>query len=124
MLKFRSMSRIAGLLLILLGLATVWMAVREILHPNLLTTYGAYTTAVIGGLVIIAGLAHFKAPHKAFLMSIPFLIALQIQMYSNALFYFDDPRWPYQALLLATSVIILTLSYLGYLDRKYARSRG
>jgi hypothetical protein len=116
-----AMSRAAGFLLILLGLATCFLSAREILHPDQLTKYGSYSTGLIGLLLIFAGLAHFKAPHKAFLMSVPLLIALQIQMYSNALFYFNNPRWGYQGLLLIFSVIILTLSYCGYLNRRYAR---
>lgn len=118
------MSRAAGILLILLGLGTVGLAVREMLHPDQLTRYATYSTGLIGMLLMFAGLAHFKAPHKAFLMSIPFLIAFQVQMYSNALFYFNDPRWMYQVLLLTSSVIILALSYCGYLNRKFARMRG
>jgi hypothetical protein len=108
------MSRVAGICLIILSIGTGILGIQEILHPDQLTRYAAYSTVLIGFLLFLAGIAHFKAPHKAFLMTIPFLIYFHIQMYSNAIFYFNNPRWIFQGLLMMASLLILYLSYHGY----------
>ena len=108
------MSAVAGIILILLGGASLALGVNEILHPNQLPPFAAKTTAGIGLILIVIGLLHFRAPHKAFLLSIPVLIYFHFQMYSNSLFYFNDPHWMYQAALAVVSILVLILSYKGY----------
>lgn len=114
------MSAIAGLLLIFYGGVTAYLGYSEIVTPKLLTTFAAYVTAVVGVTLILAGLVHFKAPHKAFLLTMPLLLYFHIQMYYNAIFYFARPVWPHQLSLLLISVLILGLSYYGYRKSKLA----
>jgi len=108
------MSLIAGLLLVLYGAITAYLGYIEITGPHLLTHFAAYVTAALGVLLVLAGLAHFKAPHKAFLISVPLLIYFHTQMYFNAIFYFARAMWPQQISLLGLSLCILVLSYFGY----------
>jgi hypothetical protein len=112
------MSAVAGILLILLGGATLWMGGNQILHPNQLPPLAAKTTTGLGLILLIVGLLHFRAPHKAFLLSIPVLLYLHIQMYFNCLFFFNDPHWMYQGGLAIISILILILSYRGYISAK------
>ena len=105
---------LAGLLLILYGAYTFYLGYLDITGAHLMTRFAAYMTAGIGVLLALLGLAHFKAPHKAFLASIVALICFHVQMYFNALFLFARPLWPWQASLLVLSICILFLSYRGY----------
>lgn len=115
-----SMSAIAGLLLMVYGGITAYLGYCEIVTPRLLTTFAAYVTAAVGVLLLLAGLVHFKAPHKALLLTMPLLLYFHIQMYFNALFYFARPLWPHQLSLLLISGLILGLSYYGYRKSKLA----
>ena len=108
------LSNIAGILLILLGLAPAYFGIREIARPDQLTTVAAYSTAGIGIILLLVGLLHFRAPHKAFLFSVPVLLYFNVQMYFDSIFYFEKVLWPFQAGLLVVSILILVLSYRGY----------
>jgi len=108
------MSKIAGLLMIFYGVCAAYLGVGEVLHTHLLTPYAAYWTAFLGILLAAVGLAYFRAPHKAFLVSIPALLYFHVQMYFNALFYFARPMWPEQLSLISVSLLILLLGYHGY----------
>ncbi len=112
------MSWIAGIILLIYGGWTASMGVHEISHPAELTRFGAFSTTALGVFLFLVGLAHFKAPHKAFLTCIPLLIAFHVQMYFNKFIYFDDPKWSYQITLLGISLVVLVLSYLGYSRQK------
>jgi hypothetical protein len=112
------MSAVAGVILILMGGATLALGGNEILHPNQLTPFAARTTAILGFVMVLIGLLHFRAPHKAFLLSIPVLIYLHVQMYIDFLFLFNDPRWMYLAGLALLSIVVLLLSYKGYLSAR------
>jgi hypothetical protein len=114
LVRIAGMSRIAGIILIIYGAWTAYVGFKEVSHPAELTRFAAFATTALGAFLLLVGLGHFKAPHKAFLTSIPLLIAFHIQMYFNKLIYFDDPKWSYQVTLLAISIIALTLSYFGY----------
>ena len=116
-----SMSAIAGLLLMFYGGVSAYLGYSEITTPKLLTTFAAYVTAAIGVLLILAGLVHFMAPHKAFLLTMPLLLYFHMQMYFNAIFYFARPMWPHQLSLLLISALILGLSYYGYRRSKPAK---
>lgn len=100
------------------GGVTAYLGYTEITSPKLLTTFAAYITAGIGVSLILAGLLHFKAPHKAFLLTMPLLLYFHVQMYFNAIFYFARPLWPHQLSLLLVSGLILGLSYYGYRSSK------
>lgn len=109
------MSGIAGILLILYGGITAYLGYSEKMSGvRFLTPFAIFVTIALGILLILIGLAHFKAPHKAYLATIPALIYFHTQMYFNALFYFARPMWPQQMSLLGISFGILGLSYLGY----------
>jgi hypothetical protein len=108
------MSVLAGLLLILYGAYAFYLGYLDIAGAHVLTRFAAFVTAGLGVLLALIGLAHFKAPHKAFLASVAALLCFHIQMYFNALFLFARPLWPWQASLLSLSLCILLLSYLGY----------
>lgn len=112
--RIAAMSWIAGIILMIYGGWTASVGSKEVFHPAELTRFAAFATTALGVFLVLIGLAHFKAPHKAFLTSIPLLIAFHVQMYFNKLIYFDDPKWSYQLTLIAISVVALTLSYLGY----------
>ncbi len=100
------------------GAVSGYLGYIEIVTPKLLTTFAAYVTTAVGALLFLAGLAHFKAPHKAFLITIPLLIYFHLQMYFNAIFYFARPLWPQQLSLLLISALILGLSTYGYRKSK------
>jgi hypothetical protein len=108
------MSKIAGILLLIYGGATAYLGFNEITHRSLLTPVASYWTTGIGVVLVLVGLAHFKAPHKAFLASVLLLLCFHVQMYFNALFFFARPMWPYQLSLLSVSLLILLFSHLGY----------
>jgi len=113
-----TMSGIAGILLMIYGGITAYLGYREkTAQIHLLTPFATYVTIALGVLLILAGAAHFKAPHKAFLMTVPLLIYFHVQNYFNAIFYFAAPMWPQQLSLLGISFGILGLSYLGYSGR-------
>jgi hypothetical protein len=112
------MSKLAGIILMIYGGWTAYVGFNEIAHPAELTRFAAFATTALGIFLLLVGLGHFKAPHKAFLTSIPLLIAFHIQMYFNKLIYFDDPKWSYQVCLLVISLIAMTLSYFGYSRQK------
>src|SRR5262245_59613675 len=118
LVRIAGMSWIAGIILMIYGGWTAYVGFNEIAHPAELTRFAAFATTALGIFLLLVGLGHFKAPHKAFLTSIPLLIAFHIQMYFNKLIYFDDAKWSYQICLLAISVIAMTLSYFGYSRQK------
>jgi hypothetical protein len=109
------MSKLAGILLILFGAATVYLGVKETSTPsNFLTPYGAWSSIILGSLMILAGFAHFRAPHKSFLVSVPILLAFQLHVYCLALFY-DVKNLPlFLGAFVFASFLILIISYLGY----------
>ncbi len=108
------MSKVAGLLLIILGAGIAYVGLTELLNPGQLTTYGAASSVVLGLLVVVAGLGHFKAPHKAFLLGVPVLVAFQLHAYCMALF-FDVKNLPlFLGGFLVASALIILLSYNGY----------
>lgn len=108
------MSRVAGIILIVYGIAAAYVGINEFLHPDQLTTFAMYGCIAVGVLLFLAGVAHFTAPHKAFLMSIPLVLYFQFQAYVVTQFYLEDARWVYQGGLFAVSLVVLFLSYLGY----------
>lgn len=117
----RGMSKIAGIVLLILGGFVVYLGVTEIRHMEFLTPRAAYTTTAAGALLVIAGLLHFKAPHKAFLLSIPFLLLLQVVVFSVSHYFMDQRRWLYYQILVGlTSLFTLFLSYRGYQQQKKA----
>jgi hypothetical protein len=116
--RIAGMSWIAGIILMIYGGWTAYVGAQEVFHPSELTRFGAFATTALGLFLLLVGLGHFKAPHKAFLTSIPLLIAFHIQMYFNKLIYFDDPKWSYQVTLLAITLVAMTMSYLGYSKRE------
>ena len=108
------MSKLAGILLSLFGAATIFIGIREIAHLDQLTPYAAWTSVGLGFLMLIAGVGHFRAPHKSFILSIPVLLAFQLQVYCFALFY-DVKKLPiFLTSFLVSSALILLLSYMGY----------
>jgi hypothetical protein len=109
------MSKVAGILLILFGAATAFLGVKEVNQPsNLITPYGAWSSIILGSLMVLAGFGHFRAPHKSFLISVPILLAFQLHVYCMALFY-DVKNLPlFLGAFLFASVLILIVSYLGY----------
>jgi hypothetical protein len=113
------MSKIAGIVLLILGGFFVYVGVNEIRHLDFLTLHAAYSTTAAGALVVLAGLLHFKAPHKAFLLSIPFLLLLQVVVLSISHYFLDQRRWLYYQILVGiTSLLILFISYRGYQQQK------
>jgi hypothetical protein len=104
----------AATIIVLLGGTSLGLGLSEILHPNMLTTTAARSTAGIGFLLIIIALLHFRAPHKSFLLSVPLLAYFNVQMYLDCLFYFGQPMWVYECILLAVSIIALICSYRAY----------
>jgi hypothetical protein len=112
------MSGIAGILLILYGAITAYLGYSEKMsRVHLLTPFAIDVTIALGIVLILLGIAHFKAPHKAYLATIPALIYFHTQMYFNAIFYFARPMWPQQMSLVGISIGILGLSYLGFSAR-------
>jgi hypothetical protein len=108
------MLMVASTIIVLFGGAAFGLGLSEILHPNLLTTTAARSTAGIGFLLIIIALLHFRAPHKSFLLSVPLLAYFNVQMYLDFLFYFGRPLWHYQAIIGALSIFALICSYKAY----------
>lgn len=108
------MSGLAGLILIVYGAFSAYLGVQEVRHVHLLSPYAAYWTTTIGVILILVGLAYFRARHKAFLLTIPALLYFHVQMYFNALFYFARPLWPEQLSLVSISLLILLFGYRGY----------
>ena len=104
--------------MILFGAGVGYKALLETMNPAHLTPYGAYSTVALGFLLMLAGLGHFRAPHKAFLISIPLLMMLQLQIYCIALFYDVKKVSLFLATFLIASVLILFLSYVGYHKRQ------
>ena len=108
------MSKLAGILLLLLGAATVYVGLREIYHLDQLTPYAAWSSVVLGLLMMISGAGHFRAPHKAFLISIPILLTFQMHVYSLGLFYNIENMRMLQVAFVAASFLIWLLSFIGY----------
>jgi hypothetical protein len=104
----------AATIIVLFGGGALGLGLSEILHPNMLTTTAARSTAGIGFLLIIIALLHFRAPHKSFLLSIPLIAYFNVQMYLDCLFYFGKPLWPYLAIVAVLSIIALICSYKAY----------
>ena len=103
--------------MILVGLATILLGVKEINKPDQLTSYAAWSSVGLGLIIALAGAAHFRAPHKAFLISIPVLITFVIHMYCVALFYNVQKLQLFLWGHIAAVVVILALSYAGYRRR-------
>jgi hypothetical protein len=116
--------KVAGIFLILLGATSILIGVNEIRNPNLLTTYAAWTSVGLGVLLVLGGLGHFRAPHKAFLLSLPVLLAFQLQVYCLALFYEIRNVPLFLGAFIVASVLILVLSYRGFSARQTAKGTG
>jgi len=108
------MLMVAAIIIVLLGGGGFGLGLSEILHPNMLTTTAARSTAGIGFLLMIIALLHFRAPHKSFLLSIPLLAYFNVQMYLDCLFYFGRPLWPYLAIVAVLSIVAMICSYRAY----------
>lgn len=108
------MSKIAGIFLLLLGAGSVYIGIREINHLDQLTPYAAWSSVVLGLLMMLAGAGHFRAPHKAFLFSIPVVLTFQLHVYCLALFYSVRNIPLLLGKFIAASLLILLLSYIGY----------
>jgi hypothetical protein len=108
------MSKVAGILLLLLGAATVYVGVREIFHLDQLTPYAAWSSVVLGLLMMMSGAGHFRAPHKAFIISVPVLLTFQMHVYSLGLFYNIQNLRMLLVGFVAASLLILLLSFIGY----------
>ena len=105
--------------LLVLGGFFVYLGVTEVRHMEFLTPHAAYSTTAAGALVALAGFLHFKAPHKAFLVSIPFLLLFQVVVFAVSHYFMDQRRWLYyQVLVGVTSLFTLFLSYRGYQKQK------
>ena len=108
------MSKIAGILLILVGALTAFLGWKDITQPSPLTPYAAWSSIGLGTLMILVGIAHFRAPHKSFLISVPLLITFVIQVYCFGLFYDVKNLWVFVAGHAFAAAVILIFSYLGY----------
>ena len=116
------MSKLAGTLIIFVGLATILLGVKEITHPDQLTPYARWSSLGLGVIIVLAGAAHFRAPHKAFLLSIPILITFVVHIYSIGLFYNIQKLHLFLWGHIAAVALILLLSYTGYRQRKVTTS--
>jgi amino acid transporter len=114
------MSKLAGTIMILVGLATILLGIKEINKPDQLTSYAAWSSVGLGVIIALAGAAHFRAPHKAFLISVPILITFVIHMYCVALFFNVQKMQLFVWGHIAAAVLILVLSYTGYRRRSLA----
>lgn len=115
------MSKVAGIVLLILGAYILYLGAGEIRHLEFLTRHVAWVTTAAGAILMLIGLAHFRAPHKAFLLSIPFLLLLQGLVFAVAHTFYDNKRWLYyQILVAAISILTVWLSYRGYLQKKAA----
>ena len=112
----------AGIFLLLLGAVSVVIGIREINHLDQLTPYAAWSSVALGLLMMLAGAAHFRAPHKAFLVSIPIVLAFQLHVYCLALFYSVRSVPILLTKFVAASLLILFLSYIGYKKTQAAAS--
>jgi purine-cytosine permease-like protein len=112
------MSKLAGTLMILVGLATILLGVKEVNKPEHLTPYAAWSSVGLGAIIALAGAAHFRAPHKAFLLSIPILITFILHIYCVGLFFNVQKLQLFLLGHIAAVVLILGLSYAGYRRRK------
>ncbi|HET6268267.1 MAG TPA: hypothetical protein VFG11_11155 [Acidobacteriota bacterium] len=109
------MSKVAGCIVFILGVLCAFVGIRDFLHPEFLTQRAAVCTAGEGFFLALIGLLHFRAPHKAFLISIPFLILLQFIVYVDARLFYDHPNWmTIQIVVGVVSALALWLSYSGY----------
>ena len=120
--KIAAMSAIAGVLLIIYGAGAAYFGWMEYHQQNLLSHVAAISTLGIGGALILAGLAHFVAPHKAFLLSVPLLLYFHFQAYIDAMHINPDgnPMWQLQGAMIGISLVILMLSYRGYKAKQAA----
>ena len=111
------MSKIAGVFLLLLGLGTIYFGYAEKMHLVTLTKMAADSTMGMGVMLILAGLLHFRAPHKAFLLSTVVLLAAQAMAYIDLTFKVSAGQRKFQAAFAAISIAILVLCYPGSLSR-------
>lgn len=115
----QAMSKLAGIILLIMGVFFVYLGANEILHPESLTRNASYATTGAGVILVITGLLHFKAPHKAFLVSIPFLLLFQFVVFLVAHYFYEDKRWLYYQILVGVvSLLTLWVSYRGYVEQK------
>lgn len=113
------MSKIAGVILVILGGFFLYLGGNEIRHLEDFTIRAAYCITAAGGILFLVGLLHFKAPHKAFLISIPVLVFLQLLVFLINRFYVPNSRWLYYQVMLAMlSLLTLWVSYTGYRNQK------
>ena len=98
---------------------------NELTHPVHLTHIAALSTLGIGGALFAVGLAHFVAPHKAFLLSIPLLLYFHLQMFVDGAIFqeLDQNMWKFQAAMIVVSGLILFLSYRGYKNKQRSNAR-
>jgi hypothetical protein len=108
------MSKLAGLCLVVLGGGLAYTGYQEVQAPTYLTSYAAYSSVILGGLLMLAGIGHFLAPHKSFLLSVPLLLVFQVHMYCVALFYDVKKIGVFLGGFLVASFLIMIISYLGY----------
>ena len=104
--------------MILVGLATMLLGAKEISQPDQLTSYAAWSSLGLGVIIVLAGAAHFRAPHKAFLLSIPILFTFIVHIYSIGLFYNVQNLQLFVWGHIGVILLILVLSYLGYKRRR------
>ncbi|HSP07363.1 MAG TPA: hypothetical protein VLR94_09305 [Acidobacteriota bacterium] len=116
------MSGIAGLLLIIYGALAGYVGWTDMQIHHLLTPTASYSTLGIGAALAVAGMGHFAAPHKSFLMAVPLLVYFHVQGYVDAMILYGDPKWLYQGCLIVVSAIILILSYRGYKAKQAAEA--
>lgn len=108
------MSKIAGILLILLGGAMIFVGSREFNSPVHLTPYAAWSSMGLGVIMALTGFGHFRAPHKSFLISVPVLITFVLQTYSIGLFFNVQNLLLFVGGHILLAGMILFLSYSGY----------
>jgi hypothetical protein len=108
------MSKLAGILLIVLGVLTILVGINDLNQSKFLTPYAAWSSIALGLIIALAGFGHFRAPHKSFLLSVPVLITFIIQAYSLGLFYDVRNLSLFVAGHAIAALIILVISYMGY----------
>ena len=96
------------------GALTVLLGAKEVGHYSQLTPYASWSSIALGAIMVLAGLAHFRAPHKSFLVSVPILVTFIVHVYCIGLFYNVSNLGLFLAGHAVAALLILVLSYLGY----------
>ena len=100
--------------MIIAGALTILLGVKDMGHYTHLTPYAVWSSIALGVIMVLAGLAHFRAPHKAFLLSIPILITFVIHVWNVGLFYAVPNIGMYVGGHAIAAALILVISYMGY----------